>query len=58
MLLFGFGKDILGIGERRDPTSIQQLRIPAAMVGVEVSTKDIVNYGRMYSGCRQPLKER
>lgn len=49
--------DVAGIRKCWDPTPFHQSRIPAAMVGMKMGTKDIINLFRHNTGCCQSIQK-
>jgi hypothetical protein len=43
MIVLGLGEDVLGIRERRHLAAVEESRVPAAMIRVQVGTADVVD---------------
>ena len=44
IIIFGAADDVLGVGESRNPAPVDQLRVPADMVPVQVRAHDIIDF--------------
>jgi hypothetical protein len=56
--MLGLGEHVSGIRKCRHPAAVDQPRVPAAMIGMEMGAANIVDRFRRYTGLRQPLEKR
>src|SRR5713226_9477795 len=58
MVVFALGHDVFGVGEGGDPAAVDQPRVPADMVPVQMRAHDEVDLFRLYPEPAEVVDER